>query len=230
MSLSDPSVSRRLVLSVGVAGAAYAAGSRLLGAQEGRAATPERIARAKQRLNDQGYWCGAVNGTIDDLTICAMLAYQKARGRAADGVLDYNAMAALTQAHDPPRFTAVGRVVEVDVKRQLLRVVSNGQVLLTLHASTGHGGVDTFGTRAVLARTPRGRFRIRKASAGTVATSLGPLHRPHFFLDAYAVYGRADLASLRRPSTTGAVAVHSKALPVLENAGHLNQGRLVVVG
>lgn len=225
MITDDHGFSRRALLTAG----AVASGSLLLGAEPADAVTSDQITRAKRHLNEQSYWCGPANGTIDDLTKCAVLAYQKANGLPVDGILDYQIMLALNKPRTRPRFTRSGRVVEVDLRRQLLRVVSNGYVYLTLHASTGDGGGSQFGDRRVLDRTPKGKFRIRKGEDGIVTTSLGTQYHPHYFLGRYGIYGQSDLASVRRPSTSGGVAVHVRGLDLLAGYGHLARGRLVYV-
>lgn len=226
-------VSRRTVLGAGTAGAAavvVGSGALSSSADAVGALTSAHIKTAQTRLNAYGYWCGPATGTINELTTCAVLAYQKARGWVVDGILDAgiaNALAATQPT--PPRFSRYGTVVEVDLKRQLLRVVSNGKVLLTLHATTGNQASGEFGDRAILNRTPVGRFRVRLAEEGTVTNSLGTQYRPRYVRGRYGVYGVSGMGAIRKPSTTGGVAVHKDAHDLLIAKHYLSHGRLVVI-
>lgn len=235
MSLENPALpahplTRRTVLAT--AAGAVAVGGPLLTSPSATAATTAstaQITRAQERLNAQSYWCGPVSGVIDDLTTCALMAYQRVNGYAPDGILDYPMMQALAKPRPKPRFTTVGGVLEVDIKRQLLRVVSNGKVNLTLHATTGTGHGSEFGDRDVLDRTPRGKFRLRGSADGIVTNSLGTHYRPHYFLGRYSIFGRSDMADVRRPMTTGGVAIHVDALDLLARKRLLGRGRLVYI-
>lgn len=219
----EQAITRRSVLSVSAA----AALGRWLSPVG--SVTSGQVVRSKQRLNDQGYWCGPVNTKVDDLTTCAVLAYQKAHGYTVDGVLDHDVMLALTKPRPTPHFTTTGKVVEVDRERQLLRVVDYGKVILVVHTSTGDNGKSEFGDRQVVNRTPTGKFRIRKGEDGVVTTSLGTQYRPRYFLGRYGIYGQSHLAEIRGPSTTGGVAVHVRALDLLVGKGHLARGRRVLI-
>lgn len=231
MSRPTPTLSRRALLAGGLVVAA--AGVLVGPAPRASAATvdpsPGEIGRAQERLNAQGFWCGPVTGKVDELTTCAVLAYQKANGLVVDGILDHGIMWALTKPRPQAHLTTVGKVIEIDLKRQVLRSVDNGKVLLTLHASTGAGAASAFGARQVLDQTPRGRFRIRTSAPGVVENSLGYQHRPHYFLNPYAIYGHAGIADVTKPSTSGGVGVHSAALDLLAGGGHISRGRLVLI-
>jgi hypothetical protein len=104
-------------------------------------------------------------------------------------------------------------------------------VAVTLHATTGDGGETDLAGRQTLDLTPTGKFRLRAGTeTGTRTDSLGVQFRPHdFCVGGYAIYGRDDLAAIRKRSTHGGVAVHSSALLWLEQHGHLPAGRAVVV-
>lgn len=223
-------VYRRTLLGAG-AGAALAlgAGTALSPAAAVGAYSAGQIARVQQRLNDQSFWCGPTTGVVNELTTCAILAYQKTFGWTADGILDSDVANALTKPRTAPRFTTQGRVVEVDLKRQILRVVSDGKVVLTLHATTGNNGAGTFGDRAVVNHTPTGKYRIRSAETDIVTNSLGTQYRPHYVRGRYGIYGMSGIADIRRPSTTGGIAVHRDALDLLVGMGHLKLRRIVLI-
>jgi len=221
-------VQRRTVLGA-VLGVGLGAAAIAVVPAPAEATTAAQVTEAKQRLTDQGYWCGAVNGTVDALTTCAVLAYQKANRLTADGILDYDIRRALATVHTPAHFTSTGKVLEIDMARQLVRFVEEGQAVLTLHATTGSNASSTFGQRAVWDRTPRGKFHVRAAGVGWVDDPMGQVYRPHYFLSDLSVHGRSDLASLRGPTTTGGIAVHEKALDLMVSRGYLARRRLVYV-
>lgn len=225
-------LSRRTVLGAGTAGAVVAAsgGALLSPAGAATALSADQIRRAQTRLNEQGYWCGSETGVADDLTTCAVLAYQKSHGWKADGVLDYDVAVALTKVQPAaPRFTTVGTVVEVDLKRQLVRVVVNGTIRFTLHATTGDGEVSSFGERSVLNRTPTGKYHVRRTEDGVVTNSLGTQYRPFYLRGRYGIYGMSAIAQVRAPSTTGGIAIHPAALDMLAQVGYLALRRLVKI-
>lgn len=228
MTLELTPLTRRTVLA---GGGAVAAAGLVIGSADPAAAafSSAQILSAQKRLNEQGFWCGPATGSRNELTTSAVKAYQKTYGRTVDGVLDYEIMQALTVRRPQPRFTTTGKAVEVDLKRQLVRVVSSGVVKLSLHASTGGGGESEFGDRAVVDRTPRGRFRIRSAAEGVVTNSLGSQYFPHYFVTPYGIYGRSGMSQIKGATTTGGVAVSKEALDLLAGAGHLTNGRLVVI-
>ncbi len=221
-------LTRRTVVASG--GVVAAAGILFGGAAPASAAfTSAQILSAQRRLNEQGFWCGPSTGTRNELTTSAVKAYQKTYGLKVDGILDGEIMQALTVRRPIPRFTTTGKAVEVDLNRQLVRVVSSGEVRLSLHATTGDNSVSDFGGRSVLDRTPRGRFRIRTAASGVVTNSLGTQYFPHYFLTPYGIYGRSGMAQVVGASTTGGVAVSEEALDLLVGSAHLTTGRLVVI-
>jgi N-acetylmuramoyl-L-alanine amidase len=225
-------VSRRTLLGAGTAGAVVIAGSGTLfsGAEAVATLTADQIGRTQSRLNTHGFWCGPVTNVVNELTTCAVLAFQKAHGLKVDGILDYDFAVGLTKTWPAaPRFSSNGTVVEVDLKRQLVRVVSNGTIQLTLHASTGNGAVGSFGDRAVLNRTPAGLFHIRRVEADVVTNSLGTQYRPHYFRGRYGIYGLSAIAGIRHSSTTGGVAVHRDALDLLHKRGSLVLQRRVQI-
>lgn len=225
-------LSRRTVLGAGTAGAVVLVGSGALlsGAEAVASLTADQIARSQSRLNTHGYWCGPATGVVNELTTCAVLAFQKSHGLKVDGILDYDFAVGLTKTWPAaPRFSTTGVVVEVDLKRQLVRVVSNGAIQVTLHATTGDGKVSTFGDRPVLNRTPAGLFHIRRVEDGVVTNSLGTQYRPHYFRGRYGIYGLSTVAAARHSSTTGGVAVHPDALDFLHKRGSLVLQRRVQI-
>ncbi len=70
----------------------------------------------------------------------------------------------LEEGRRPRARSRVGRVVEVDERRQLLLVVDDGRVRWTFNTSTGTDEHYTYGGRRYLADTPYGRWKITGGS------------------------------------------------------------------
>jgi hypothetical protein len=111
-----------------------------------RGADGPAVRAIQQRMAELGYWIGRVDGRFGALTEQAVYALQKAAGIARDGVVGPETRAALDRGVRPSARTVHGRVVEVDLDRQLLLLVDNGRVEQILNTSTGtfeyywHGG------------------------------------------------------------------------------------------
>lgn len=191
------------------------------------AAGDPRIREAQRRLDSLGYWCGPATGVVNDLTACAVMAFQKVHGLEVDGVLDDELVHRLSDASPAKAFAKTGSVLEVDLDRQVVRAVEKGKVTLILHASTGDGDSSRRGSRVVLDSTPQGRFRILRAHRGRVTNALGTQYSPHYFLGTYAIYGQHGMAKRRGPSTSGGIAIDPQALDHLAELGVLHRDRLV---
>jgi lipoprotein-anchoring transpeptidase ErfK/SrfK len=84
--------------------------------------------------------------------------------------------------------------VYVDVSRQVLFDVRDGRVRAVLPVSTGGGYVYTgLDGRRHLARTPTGRFEIRRKVPGWDTSYLGRLYYPLYFRGGYAIHGSTSV-------------------------------------
>jgi lipoprotein-anchoring transpeptidase ErfK/SrfK len=154
----------------------------------------------QERLTALGYWLGTIDGRYGASTEHAVVAFQKATGIARDGVYGPVTGAALDRAARLwPRSTA-GRVVEIDLSRQLLLVVADGRVQWVMDASTG----------SVVGTTPVGRFSVFRQVDAYDPGPLGVLYRPKYFYQGVAVHGYPQVPTY--PASHGCVRVTNAAM------------------
>lgn len=177
---------------------------------------PEVLA-LQRRLTELGFWLGTPDGRYGESTKHAVTAFQKAQGIGRDGVAGSSTQAALARAVRPrPRSTS-GRLIEIDLRRQLLLVVSGGSVLWALDTSTG----------AVAGTTPKGRHAVYREVDGYRHAPLGVLYRPKYFYEGVAVHGFTNVPAY--PASHGCVRVTYAAMDMLWSAEHLPIGTPVWV-
>src|SRR6185503_969903 len=63
--------------------------------------TPAEILEAEQRLSDLGYWTGPIDGSFDDSSKHALIAFQKIEGRTRTGKLTAGELEVLKFAARP---------------------------------------------------------------------------------------------------------------------------------
>lgn len=170
----------------------------------------------QQRLADLGYWLGTPDGTYGTLTTHAVMAFQKAEGLQPDGVAGPATRERLATA-DRPAASIDGDGLQIDLERQLLLVVRNGNVELALHTATG----------APTTPTPAGTFVIERQINGLRHAPLGTLYRPKYFNRGIAVHGSDSLPA--RPASHGCVRVSNAAMDLLWSNGLAQIGTAVIV-
>ena len=148
-----------------------------------------RVLALQQRLSALGYWNGKADGTFGGQTQQAVYALQKAAGLGRDGVLGPKTRQALEQGVRPKARSTSGRVVEIDLKRQLLLLVENGTVTQVFNTSTGSMDYYQHDGQTHLAKTPRGTFKVGRQIDGWRHAPLGELWRPKYFNGGIAVHG-----------------------------------------
>jgi lipoprotein-anchoring transpeptidase ErfK/SrfK len=164
----------------------------------------------QERLDALGYWLGPVDGTFGGLTRQAVYALQKATGLSRDGRVGPATRRALAAGVRPSPRSTTGRVVEIDLERQLLLVVHDGRLLTALNTSTGSGGTYWSEGRLRLAVTPRGRFHVYTQVDGLRVSPLGQLWRPKYFHGGIAVHGYDSVPPW--PASHGCVRVSDAAI------------------
>jgi len=164
----------------------------------------------QHRLSTLGYWLGPIDGLFGNLTQQAVYALQKASSLARDGVVGRLTFAALARNIRPhPRSTA-GNAVEIDLRRNLLMIVRDGQLATTLNTSTGGGYAFISGGVTSIANTPRGVFAVFRQVNGMDISPLGELWRPKYFTGGFAIHGSASVPPY--PVSHGCVRVSNAAM------------------
>lgn len=180
----------------------------------------EAVQRLQTRLGQLGYWvAGGADGRYGSTTVQAVMAFQKAQGLAADGIAGPATLDALAAASRPLARSGAGtgRVVEIDLARQLLLVVADGVVVEAFNTSTGAPGWTT----------PTGRFAVDREVDGVRHAPLGDLYRPKYFHRGIAVHGAAEIPA--HPASHGCARVHDRAMDHLWETGALAIGTPVWV-
>lgn len=189
---------RRTVMR-GAAVAAAGGAFTLLGARASQAAWPtisvgasgEHVAGLQRLLGERGYWCGTPDGYFGDLTQQAVYALQKSAGLERDAKVGRLTLKALSAWAQPPVLAeGNGTQVAIDLERQVLTVLKEGKVTITLNTSTGNGEPYDWYGRTLNARTPPGEFEVYSTySPGWQTGPLGKLYRPQYFNGGIAVHG-----------------------------------------
>ncbi|MDI6100703.1 L,D-transpeptidase family protein [Actinoplanes sp. NEAU-A12] len=143
----------------------------------------------QQRLNELGYWNGEADGKFGSTTQQAVYALQKAAGTGRDGAVGPKTRKALDQGVRPKARSTSGTFVEIDLKRQLLLLVTDGQVTQIFNTSTGSNEYYEQEGETYLADTPRGKFKVGRQIDGWRDAPLGMLWRPKYFNGGIAVHG-----------------------------------------
>jgi peptidoglycan hydrolase-like protein with peptidoglycan-binding domain len=168
------------------------------------------VMELQQRLSALGYWLGSPGGYFGDATQQAVYALEKAAGIARSGVVGPQFVAALNDDVVPVPRTKSGNAIDVDLERDLVEFVRNGQLAYVLNTSTGGGYTYTEGGATNVALTPRGVFQTERVVDGTVIDTLGTLWRPRFFVGGYAIHGDSYVPPV--PESHGCVRVSNEAI------------------
>lgn len=148
------------------------------------------VYRLQKGLADAGFRPGPLDGRFGRATLGAVFAFQKVHELSRERIFDTDQWDLLdVEASLPPAEVDPVRV-EVDLQRQVLFLVRDHQVQVTLPISSGNGG--TFIGRAgtpVRARTPEGSFRFGRHIGGWRTSYLGDLYNPFYFYGGYAIHG-----------------------------------------
>jgi putative cell wall-binding protein len=184
----------------------------------------------QERLTANGYWIGSIDGVYGTLTHQAVMAFQKVHGLPREGVYDMATRQRLES--NPPRpqpRSGSGRVIEIDLERQVLMVVSNGHVDWVFNTSTGHGRYYQFGGRTYRATTSTGIRRITRQIDGMREAERGLLWRPKYFDDSrgIAIHGSTSVPAY--PASAGCVRVTYPAMDFIWNTNLAPLGTTVWV-
>jgi peptidoglycan hydrolase-like protein with peptidoglycan-binding domain len=181
----------------------------------------------QQCLVDLGYWLGSADGNYGQLTRQAVMAFQKAEGLGRDGVAGPITQGRLAGAQRQGS-RAGGTGLEIDLERQILRIVQGGQVQWVLNTSTGNNEAYTSSTGgSARAVTPPGSFEIRREIDGVREAPLGTLYRPKYFNGGIAIHGSGSIPA--HPASHGCARVTNSAMDMLWSSGVAAIGTPVTV-
>lgn len=186
-----------------------------------------KVRALQQRLNELGYWNGEVDGTYGELTQQAVMALQKAAGLDRDGVAGKDTLAALDEGVLPPLGSGPADRVEIDLERQLIQVVEDGERVVVLNTSTGSGELFTSQGYTRSAVTPTGSYRVNRVYDGPHVGPLGSLWRPRYFNQGIAVHGAPYIPG--QPASHGCARVSNGAMDMIWAEDLMPMDRTVVV-
>ena len=166
----------------------------------------------QQRLTELGYWNGKADGKFGGTTQQAVFALQKAAGIGRDGSVGPKTQKALDAGVRPTAKSKAGSgyLVEINLKKQLLMFVKNGEVIATLNTSTGSNQHYVYQGQTYLADTPTGHFKVGRQIDGVRHGPLGDLFRPKYFNGGIAVHGSPSIPPY--PASHGCSRVSNAAI------------------
>ena len=191
-------------------------------------ATGPRVRALQERLRDLGFWLGTPDGSYGNLTVQAVMAFQKVNRLERDGIAGATTLAAHDTATRPDGRSTAGNLVEVDKVRQVLFVIRDGEMAWAVNVSTGTEKPYYVNGRTELADTPPGRWSVSWAEDGMAWGELGGLYRPRYFhSDGIAVHGYHDVPAY--PASHGCVRVANQVMDWIWSADVMPLGSSVWV-
>ena len=186
---------------------------------------------AQQKLIDLGFWLASVDGTYDNTTRQAVMAFQKYYRLRPTGSIDESTASLLErQQIRPQALSSAGNMAEVDKSRQLVFLVHDGETVFVLNASTGDDREYTEPDgnspgRLITGKaiTPVGKFKInRERPEGWWVGDLGQIYRPKYFIGGIAIHGSYSVPAY--PASHGCVRVSIAAMDMIWDLDLLPRG------
>ena len=189
---------------------------------------------AQLKYNDAGPWVELLNHKLREAgfnsdegnafkrqTRHSVYAFQKHHDLKRDGVFTADMWNLLEQRIVLPYRPETNRV-EVNLKKQVLYLVEEGEVQLVLPISSGNGAAYTnlTGGRSI-ARTPEGKFNFQYHIPGNRESYLGILWNPYYFWNGYAIHGSPSVPN--RPASHGCIRTTFWDMRVLMNRLEIGQ-------
>jgi lipoprotein-anchoring transpeptidase ErfK/SrfK len=191
---------------------------------------------SQKKLLQLGFWLHSADGTFDDTTRQAVMAFQKYYQLRATGSIN-TATAFLLERMELPATAIENKktLAEVDKTRQLLFLVQDGVTTHVLNTSTGddreYTEPDSNSPGVMItdtAITPVGTFRInRERPDGWWVGDLGQIYRPKYFIGGVAIHGSLSVPAY--PASHGCVRVSVAAMDMIWEQDILPRGTTVVV-
>ncbi|MGH9211014.1 MAG: L,D-transpeptidase family protein [Acidimicrobiales bacterium] len=179
--------------------------------------TGDAVAALQQKLTDLGYWLSAADGSYGLTTQQAVMAFQKAEGLGRDGIAGAETLTRLQSAGRVTAASTSGRLIEIDLARQLLFVIDNGRVVWAFNTSTGTASTPT----------RPGNFTINREINGMRNAPLGQLWMPKYFDGGRAIHGSTSIPGY--PASHSCARVSNPAIEWLWASGYVEMGAAVWV-
>jgi lipoprotein-anchoring transpeptidase ErfK/SrfK len=194
-----------------------------------RGASGQEVRALQEQLVELGYFLPEVDGAFGPQTQQAVWALQKAAGLGRDAVVGPKTRQALEDGARPSPTSSQGKVVEIDLDRQLVLAVEDGRVVRTINASSGNGETFEAKGRSYRATTPRGTFSVymERDYLHESTLELGAMYRPKYFTGGIAVHGSPSIPPW--PASHGCIRVSNSAMDWLWDTWGMPQGTTVVV-
>ncbi len=157
-----------------------------------------------------GYWLGTPNGKFGDATEQAVFALQKVAGIHPSGAINAATQKAIDNGVRPKARNTTGSDIEVDLKRDIVLFVTNGQVKYVINTSTGGGYTYVSQGNTSVAVTPKGHFTTGRTINGMHRSPLGLMYRPRYFNGGIAIHGDSEVPA--HPVSHGCVRVSDEAM------------------
>jgi lipoprotein-anchoring transpeptidase ErfK/SrfK len=162
------------------------------------------VAWMERKLTVLSYQPGTIDDVFDALTGEAVMAFQKVEGLERSGVAGGPVWTRLLAAERPASRLAVpGSRVEVDLTRQVLLLIADNVVEMTVPIASGRLGW----------RTPTGTFSVERKLPYWRQSALGMLYKPVYFHGGYAIHGSYSVPP--EPASHGCVRVSLASMDVL---------------
>lgn len=153
------------------------------------------VRAVEERLQALKYWLPNVDGTYDDDTYHAVMAFQKVHRLERTGVVTPSVWSAMQKATDPAPLVSngAGHRVEIDLGRQVLYLYEGGNLSRIFAVSSGTADTPT----------PTGDYRIYRFDPGWHTSRLGRLYNAEYFVGGYAIHGSLSVPNY--PASHGCV-------------------------
>jgi hypothetical protein len=174
-------------------------------------ATDRRVAKLQRHLTRLGVFRGEVDGIYGTEIAAAVVAVHKLADieRSSDWAVEDWAIeldhSSILERHpdEPDR-------VEIDIARQVMFVIRDGQIDAIIPVSSANGAVYWSKNGGpdggyVTAATPKGDFTLFKHIDGWRKNYLGSLYKPWYFPPYYAVHGSSSVPAY--PASHGCIRV-----------------------
>lgn len=172
----------------------------------------------EHQLASLRYDVGPIEGTIDDQTKSAVMAFQKVHGLARTGELTDALRAQIMATQGTPAPMVPGgdpNRVEVSLARQVLFLYEGGSLTKILAVATGTDATPT----------PTGTFRMFRSEEGWHTSKYGRLYNAQYFVGGYAIHGSLSVPA--EPASHGCIRISMYSAEWFPS--HVTRGTQVIV-